>query len=206
MNDTARLAVIRQRLGDLSWLMKCLAEPIARRANAEDVCTGRFWEGRFKSQVLRDEKALLAAMAYVDLNPIRAGMAADLEPQQHTSVSAHIGEARARPALLACMMQPRVATITPCWPSIRLHDYLMLVEWTGKQQGNETRGDYFETAPPIVERWDRSPRRWLMRVTAIGSRYWRVVGDAQDLIDTAAKLGQRWLRGIGFARSLEQVR
>lgn len=206
VNDPARLSVIRARLGDLSWLMKCLAEPIARRANAEDVCTGRFWEGRFKSQALRDEKALLAAMAYVDLNPVRAGMATDLEPQQHTSVSARIGEARAQPALLACMMQPRVATIAPCWPSIRVQDYLMLVEWTGKQQRSDTCGGHFGTAPPIVERWDGSPRRWLMRVNAIGSRYWRVVGDAQDLIDTATKLGQRWLRGIGFARSLEQVR
>jgi len=43
--NAARVAVYRQRLHDLSWLMKMIAEPIARRANAEDKTNGRFWQG-----------------------------------------------------------------------------------------------------------------------------------------------------------------
>lgn len=205
MSDPAHLHEIRRRLGDLSWLMKCLAEPIAGRANAEDACKGRFWEGRFKSQVLRDEKALLAAMAYVDLNPMRAGMASKLELQPHTSVSARIGEARSRPELLVHRMMPRAATITPNSPSLRLQDYLTLVEWTGNRQRSDTRGTTSPAAQSIMARWEDCPDRWLMRVSAIGSRYWRVVGDAQDLIDMAAQLGQKWLRGIGLARSLGRI-
>lgn len=205
MHDPVRLDEIRRRLGDLSWLMKCLAEPIARRANAEDACKGRFWEGRFKSQVLCDEKALLAAMAYVDLNPIRAGMADCIEHQQHTSVSGRMSEAGDHPALLTSPMRPRANTILPNSPGMPLRDYLALVEWTGKQLRSGTRGVDSPWVPPIVERWETRPGRWPARVRAIGSRYWRVVGGAQDLIEVAAQLGQRWLRGIGFARSLEKT-
>jgi len=84
-------AVYRARLHDLSWFMRTLNEHIARQANAEDGVKGRFWEGRFKSQALLDEQALLAAMAYVDLNPVRAGIAQTPEASDYTSIQERIG-------------------------------------------------------------------------------------------------------------------
>ncbi len=104
--DTHRLILIRSRLGSLSWLMHCLVQPIARRANREDHCTGRFWQGRFKSQLVSDDRAILAAIAYVDLNPIRAGITRRLDRSQHTSIQSRIASTRRNPETLQRALTP----------------------------------------------------------------------------------------------------
>ncbi|MGH8108931.1 MAG: transposase, partial [Arenimonas sp.] len=162
-----RMAVIRHRLGNLSWLMKCLAEPIARQANHEDSCKGRFWEGRFKSQVLCDDKALLAAMAYVDLNPIRAGMTKRLDHSRHTSVYQRLKALKQQPDSLQACLKPVAGTLIAFLP-IRLDDYIELVQWTGKQVRPDKRGAIPVDAPSVLKRFDSKPERWATRVKAIG--------------------------------------
>ncbi len=83
--NAERMAKVRSRLSDISWFMRALSEPIARLANKQDECTGRFWEGRFKAQRIVDEAGLLACAMYVDLNPIRAAMAQSPDQALHTS-------------------------------------------------------------------------------------------------------------------------
>jgi REP element-mobilizing transposase RayT len=85
-----RIANLRQRLSSLSWFMGRLNEFIARAANKEDKVKGRFWEARFKCQALLDEAAIAACMVYVDLNPIRAGLAAAPEECDFASIQQRI--------------------------------------------------------------------------------------------------------------------
>ena len=104
--DAEQLAEIRQRLSSVSWFMRCLVEPIARSANREDICTGRFWEGRYKCVPILDESALAACLAYVDLNPIRARIAQTPESSRFTSVYERIQALALRPADVPAKPEP----------------------------------------------------------------------------------------------------
>ncbi len=201
LQDVPYMTELRRRLGDLSWLMRCLAEPIARRANAEDRCKGRFWEGRYKCQLLCDSRAVLAAMAYIDLNPIRAGITKRLENSDHTSVQQRIEQAKRDPVMLTQSLVPTSGSLLRCLP-IRTGEYLELVDWTGRQLRDCKRGAIQKDAPPILQSLDPTSQRWAMRVNAVGSGYWRVVGEAQDLIAVAQRIGQRWVKGLGFAMKI----
>ena len=134
VGDEERMAELRVRLSSVSWFMRSLNEYVARLANREDGCKGRFWEGRFKCQALLDDAALLACMAYVDLNPIRAGLADRPEDSDHTSVKERIEE-RQRPTEVGSWLCP-IGDEGPAnrglLPMTR-DEYLSLMDWTGRQ-------------------------------------------------------------------------
>lgn len=96
MVDADALETKRRRLANLSWFMGRLCEWVARRANKEDACKGRFWEGRFKCQALLDDAAVLACSMYVDLNPIRTKLAETPEESDYTSAKDRIDARKAR--------------------------------------------------------------------------------------------------------------
>jgi REP element-mobilizing transposase RayT len=197
--DTLRsiAAVYRDRLGSLSWFMKCLNEPIARQANAEDGCTGHFWEARFHSQPLCSEKALLAAMAYVDLNPIRARMAETPEQSEYTSIRARLqGDYRRNTrsgAVLRMLDRGEVHHFaTPIRPlmgfsesneslsgicqtadvlPMREQDYVQLVDATGRLVSRGKRGRIDPSLAPILDRLGLSPAQWTEASTAFRQHY-----------------------------------
>ncbi len=84
------LAAVRLRLSDISWWTRLISQRIAQRANAEDKTHGHFWADRFKSVVLEDAEAVLACAVYVDLNLIRATLAATIELSLHSSIKCRI--------------------------------------------------------------------------------------------------------------------
>ena len=200
----------RERLSDLSWFMRCLNEPIAREANAEDGCTGRFWEGRFKSQALLDEAALLTLMAYVDLNPIRADLAKTPEKSDFTSVQQRI-QAICRddhrenkstgPALLSFAGHEH--RDAPDELPFRLDDYLALVDWSGRIVREDKKGAIPEDLPPILERLDIDPDTWL-RAIQRGRRlpFHHVIGRPSQMREAAVGCDRQFFKGIQFAEQL----
>jgi len=156
----------RERLASISWFMRLLNEDIARKANKEDGCTGRFWEGRFKSHALLDEAAIAACMAYVDLNPIKAKMANIPEESAHTSVQKRIESAKdgKQPKQLlrfAGMPRQHMAKGLP----FELKSYLELVELTGRCLREDKRGHIEEANLPLLARINISPENWLKLTT-----------------------------------------
>lgn len=139
--NTERISVLRERLSDLSWYMRCLNAPIARRSNIEDECTGRFWEGRFHSKALPDERAVHACMAYVDLNPLRAGDTDRIDAATHTSLARRQEEASAKPELLEKAMAPitfdlddgQIKSRGQTVLALSLKKYLAHVQWVAER-------------------------------------------------------------------------
>jgi REP element-mobilizing transposase RayT len=195
----------RSRLTDISWYMRCLNETIARQANEEDQCSGRFWEGRFKSQALLDEKALAACMAYVDLNPVRAGMAKTPEESDYTSLQERVvvaseGELLQPPTLMPFVGNPRAEM--PKGLPFRLADYLELVDWTGRALREDKRGAIAGNTPPILERLQVDPRYWLFMAQHFESRFKGLVGTAYTLKAACESLGYRRTPNLAACREL----
>lgn len=194
----------RDRLYDVSWFMRCLNEYLARRANAEDGCTGRFWEGRFRSQALLDDVGLLTAMAYVDLNPIRAGISETPETSQFTSIYERIRALRAtdasatKPALLPFRARSVGERVIP----YRLEDYLQLVDWTGRMIRSGKSGPIDSSLPRIMDRLGIDARAWQTAMRPRGNAFGRAVGALSHLRLHASTLGQSWVRGLRQAKRL----
>ncbi len=202
LGNADRLNVCRQRLGSLAWFMRSLSEPIARRANHEDSCTGRFWEGRYKCQALLDDAAVLTCMSYVDLNPIRAGIADNLESSSHTSALHRIARIKANTAAAKEPLDAIHANTPVAFLPITTEDYLDLIDWTARLTRPDKHGKVAATEPPILRKLGLSNSQWHQQMLGTETRYWRAIGSAQALIEKAAAIGQSWLKGLGEAQRM----
>jgi REP element-mobilizing transposase RayT len=204
-----RIKEIRERLSSVSWFMRCLNEYIARLANKEDDCKGRFWEGRFKCIKLLDDSAVLACMAYVDLNPIRAGIAKTPEDSEFTGIYDRI-IARGMHTEAASLQPPPDSWLCPITTdgttkpdsilNMELDDYLRLVDWSGRQIREDKRGAIPVDLAPILERLKVDPDHWLRTVTGFEGFFFRVAGRLKSMTEAARQAGVRWLRGCRASR------
>ncbi|WP_422474187.1 transposase [Endozoicomonas sp. ALB032] len=201
------VAEYRSRLKSISWFMRCLNEHLAREANREDGCKGRFWEGRFKSQALLDEAALLTCMAYVDLNPIRAKLASTPEQSDYTSIQKRIEKTTeatdSRQPFMLKPFQNQEQDPNKTLPYI-LNDYLELVDWSGRAVRKDKKGSIAESSPPILARLEIDGDEWLKTMSR-NNRFYRAVGRLKAMKAYAISTGQRWLQGLYCCGQLFQT-
>jgi hypothetical protein len=226
------IAQWRSRLIDISWYMRSLNEHLARRANEEDRCTGRFWEGRYKSQALLDEAAVLTCMSYVDLNPIRAGICDTPEQSDFTSIQQRIRQwqkiqpqnknSKAKSTSTAEKNHTTVPLMRLVKQSQDPHrnaigyttkDYLELVDWAGRAIRDNKRGSIPKSIPPILERLKLNPKTYLAFVgkssshlpDKIRQQHNKALGSIEQLKTLVAQLGQKFICGLSDARRLYVV-
>ena len=188
------VAVYRSRLMSVSWYMKSINEYVARMANVEDKCTGHFWESRFKSQALLDERALLTCMAYVDLNPIRAAIAKDIKDSDFTSIKERIEK-------------------ESTWLSgfgkgdndlpFYLSSYISLVDESGRCIRENKLGFISEKTAKAIDEIGINQDDWLDELKGFKSIGFSAVGTAEQLKEYSVKTKRKWALGIKLKPTLE---
>jgi REP element-mobilizing transposase RayT len=218
-NDADWISKTRKKLSNLGWFMKCLKEPLSRLANKEDGCTGAFWEGRYRSVAILDEEHLLATAAYIDLNPLAAGVAPTPEASQYTSFHTRIEHARAEGSLPALRDDLSTLTRNPeqerrLWllPTDDARDrgearaglaagctlscYVRLIDWTSRLiRAGKAHLD--PASRSLFERLRLDPKSWEVTISQLvrspkrgGSHF----GTRARLSEVARIHGRRWHR------------
>lgn len=189
-------SVWRERLSSISWFMRCLNEDIAKKANKEDDCTGRFWQGRFKSQAILDLESLKTCMAYVDLNPARAGLSFTLISSDYASVQSRLLGSQSTKKHKGCEV-PLVPFYNSnnnerhCIP-FTLEDYIGYVESVGSvPRSNTASGSCF------LKKLTSEPRPPINRMYGLEKAYGWAIGTRENLKSLAKTMNRSWIKGVG---------
>jgi REP element-mobilizing transposase RayT len=226
LKDAAWVATARTRLQSLSWFMKCLKEPLSRLANRQDQTRGAFFESRFKSVAILDEEALLAACAYIDLNPVAAGIAETPEASGHTSIKERVEHVKAQgrtedlkaahkgsvagsatsagleEAHWLCPIEDRRQLDSKregMLEGFSLGSYLLLVDYTGRLF-RKGKASISREVAEILERIGTTADSWQARLAAL--RKGRLLGrffaaSRKRLQEVAVRLGLRRVPNLG---------
>jgi hypothetical protein len=221
--DKKLVAKLRRRLSDVSWFMAILCENVARRANHEDGCEGRFFESRFKCRECTDLNALLVCGVYVDLNPYRAGEVDNPVGSPYTSVyqrlqaqalrknaanrpDGWLGELTLAPerkvdeVLADASRTGRRASDLGMLP-VSLDDYVRLLRWTAKQLKNGQRATIPADLVAVLDHFEVQQDQWLETVEKYDSLFGHAVGRADSLTAVAERMELQHLKGVAACRT-----
>ena len=166
-------------------------------------------KGRFKSQALLDEQAILSCMVYVDLNPIRADICKTLETSGHTSIKQRI-EKFTQTKMSNCTNTTTVVKLSSFIGSslkedgiaFDLKDYLELADWTGRIVREDKRGFINPSTPGILQKLQLDKQTWLETVQGFSKGFHSFVGPEEQLKSLCQKQKKHWVRGINACRKL----
>jgi putative transposase len=96
MGNHMHLLLTPRREGALSLMMQAVGRSYVRTFNQVHGRSGTLWEGRYRSSLIQTESYLLTCMAYIDLNPVRAGMVETPEDYPWSSHSHYTGRQHQR--------------------------------------------------------------------------------------------------------------
>ena len=85
-----QMDALRRKLGDLSEYVKEIKQEFTRYYNKLHKKRGYFWSGRFKSVIVENGETLINCLAYIDLNPVRAGLVKRPEDYRWCSLGYHV--------------------------------------------------------------------------------------------------------------------
>ena len=167
-------------------------------------------------------------MAYVDLNPIRAGMADSPEKSDLTSAQDRIfafnAQEHSKTETSSTWQQPknsdttsepmknRADWLTPV-ESIRvgqeqrgwlltLEEYLTILDETGRCMKDGKRGVIPQGLAPILSRMKLRQENWLLATQRFGNRFYRISGRIERMAEAAKKVGQKWFQGMSFSKEV----
>lgn len=144
----------------------------------------------------------LACLAYVDLNPIRAGLAETPEESRFTSARERItarrwtGLAHERPGRWLHPITRGEVPEKQGLLELTLDEYLELLDWTGRNIRPGATGAIPADLDPILQRLGIQPGAWVKTARNFGGFFQRFAGRAESIKTAARRLGRTRLRGL----------
>ena len=182
-----------------------------------------FWEGRFKSQALLDEASVIAAMAYVDLNPIRSvpGWLIPPEESDYTSIQQRVLEqdpeiaAKDEPSIQSLPedLRSAIGRLMPFSDQApndpvraipyESKDYLEVVDWSGRAIIEGKRGSIPDDLPPILDRLKIDPENYVRFINRTQKTHFHgFIGTVKSMRSLAQDFGRSFLKGQAAAAAL----
>ena len=128
------------RMFDISEFMKAFKQQFSQYYNTRENRCGPLWEQRFKSILVEgSEDALLTIAAYIDLNPVRAGIVKDPKDYRYSSYGAAMGGNKEARQGLRRLMQAALGGGSLSWGKAQ-PEYRQRLYVQGRQKGLDPEG------------------------------------------------------------------